>query len=133
MNAPDPHPNAISRTVEHRPEFMYRGPRGTRVTNDVPEPDEQLIAARSIVTTVEDVLGVHEGGVLIHTGLDEPHTIISTVHATPWTRLSPTTLWNGPICRGCGGYGVAVFHPAPPSESYERTCPACNGHGREPS
>lgn len=40
--------------------------------------------------------------------------------------------WTGPPCVGCGGTGIAVFHPAPPQEVYEHTCPACNGHGNDP-
>ncbi|WP_308491056.1 DNA methyltransferase [Microbacterium terrisoli] len=41
--------------------------------------------------------------------------------------------WTGPTCIGCGGKGVARFTPAPPASPYVYTCPACNGHGREPS
>lgn len=41
--------------------------------------------------------------------------------------------WKGPICVGCNGIGVARFTPAPPAEPYWHTCPACNGHGRDPS
>ena len=41
--------------------------------------------------------------------------------------------WEGPTCLGCAGAGVARFTPAPPAKPCVHTCPACNGHGREPS
>lgn len=41
--------------------------------------------------------------------------------------------WEGQVCHGCGGSGVTRFTPAPPAEPYDARCPACNGHGREPS
>jgi DnaJ-class molecular chaperone len=43
-----------------------------------------------------------------------------------------TVEWNGRVCVGCGGSGFAWFHPNP-MQSYLARCPACNGHGREPS
>jgi hypothetical protein len=45
-------------------------------------------------------------------------------------------LWNGPFCLGCGGSGVAYFSgyaDGKDGPGYYARCPACNGHGREPS
>lgn len=53
---------------------------------------------------------------------------------TPSTeQIKAEAKWDGPICVMCNGSGVATFHPAAPQPSYRYRCPACNGHGREPS
>jgi DnaJ-class molecular chaperone len=42
--------------------------------------------------------------------------------------------WDGQVCVMCKGRGVAQFRPSEsPATWYWHTCPACNGHGREPS
>ena len=44
--------------------------------------------------------------------------------------------WEGPTCRGCGGSGFALFSgfvDGSTERGYAARCPACNGHGREPS
>lgn len=41
-------------------------------------------------------------------------------------------LWEGPQCQMCHGTGVARMIPGDRVPVYVR-CPACNGHGREPS
>ena len=40
--------------------------------------------------------------------------------------------WQGPECQMCNGTGVARMIPGDGVPVYVR-CPACNGHGRDPS
>jgi len=40
--------------------------------------------------------------------------------------------WEGPECQMCNGTGVARMTPSDGKPRYVR-CPACNGHGRDPS
>jgi DnaJ-class molecular chaperone len=40
--------------------------------------------------------------------------------------------WNGPQCQMCNGTGTARMTSGDGKPYYVR-CPACNGHGRDPS
>lgn len=67
-------------------------------------------------------------------GPDLPRIYDPELHmAQPCVSVVIQDHWLGPICRMCGGTGQATFHPGLPAAPYQARCPACNGHGREPS
>jgi hypothetical protein len=77
--------------------------------------------------------GIHEGD--WDGSLDKPvilavrqdHLIPAHVRAP-----APPLLWEGPECQMCLGTGTARFIHGGGTETFAR-CPACNGHGRDPS